>query len=167
MEGIGVILLIFFAIASSINKKAMKRMKDAKGGQVKTDKPAPESPFRKAIRQLQEAADLAMGQEPAKQPMPPSRPNAARERIAEEERKMEPAFRGSVADRSEPAPLPLFAEEEKPSPRMAAPQQPSAPAQRLPLMGASGLVQAVIAQEILNRPRSARWPYNSGKRSGA
>ncbi|MGI6687196.1 MAG: hypothetical protein ACOX6Y_02330 [Christensenellales bacterium] len=59
MEGIGVILLIIFAIASKLNKQAMKQAKKAKGGQV--NQPAPKSSLEKAIRQLQEAAEKTAG----------------------------------------------------------------------------------------------------------
>lgn len=158
MEGIGVILLIIFAIASKLNKQAMKQAKKAKGGQV--NQPAPKSSLEKAIRQLQEAAEKTAGQE-AHKPAAKARPKADREKEREDRKGLEPAFRGSIAERPVPMPSPLHAEKEEPSLRAATSQPLSQPSRqvRLPFISASGLVQAVIAQEILNRPRSVRRPY--------
>lgn len=170
MEGIGFILLIIFAIASKLNKQAMKKQaKKGKGGQV--NQPAPKSSLEKAIRQIQEAAEkTAMGQE-APKPAAKARPKVDREKGKEDRKGLEPVFRGSIAERPVPMPSPLHAEKEALSLRAATSQPLSQPSRqaRLPFMNADGLVQAVIAQEILNRPRSVRRPYRpdiSGNRPG-
>ena len=162
MEGIGVVLLIIFAIASSINKRMIRSSQQKKrSGTGKTTQTAPEGAFQRTIRQFREAADELMGQEkPA--PEPPSKPAPPIEVFEDEHRgDVEPFFRGSVGGAPEPAPP----SSKSPVPR-GEPVPVPVPGTRaaLPWMNPNGLVQAVIAQEILTRPRTAKRSWQARRR---
>ncbi len=75
MEGIGIVLIILLAIASSINKRIARQRQANQQKPPQTDKPAkPEGAFQQAMRQFQEAMDMATGKQPEKKTPEKSRP---------------------------------------------------------------------------------------------
>lgn len=164
MRGIGIILIIIFAVASILNKRAAQvRQAARKPGPAAGKKQEPKGLFRQAMRQFEEAMEKAAGTEPGKKPAP-AQNNAAPPAPETEafDRWEEPDFRGSMAAKE------TAFDRGEGRPRAAAPQiqgrEPKrlpadeAPGGILPRMQANSLVQAVVTHEILTRPRSAWRP---------
>ncbi len=157
MRGIGVILIIIFAIASALNKRAMRRAGQTAGKSGPGKGQKFETPLKKAMRQFQEAVEQAARVETEKKPVPVKKAPPAPDKAAEEAMAAEPVFRGSIETGEQTPP-------ERPAavsrPGEAAPP-PAAARQMggiLPQLSAGSLVQAVVTHEILTRPRSAWQP---------
>lgn len=179
MEGIGIVLIILLAIASSINKRIARQRQANQQKPPQTDKPAkPEGAFQQAMRQFQEAMDMATGKQPEKK-TPEKKSRAFSDIMQVPEHPGEPDFRGSMK-KTEEAPFetmashwpeaemtPLGRAEERNGVEPA--PQALASGSVLPQLPRNSLVQALVTHEILTRPRSA-WRRKStylNRRSGA
>ena len=171
MEGIGVILIIIFAIASSLNRRALKNREAAKKqAPAQGQRREVSSPFQQAMRQFQEAVEKAAGIEPAKKPEPAKAKqwDEKADKQWESEQAAEPDFRGSISMDFQP--FEQRPELVRPVVRKPATQtKPKGTAAGpsggiLPRMAPNSLVQAVVTHEILTRPRTAWQPRREATR---
>ncbi|MDD4080917.1 MAG: hypothetical protein PHP02_05855 [Eubacteriales bacterium] len=183
---IGVLLILFFAVASMANRRAQRQQ--ATEGREKSghSKPEPSGPFQQFARQLQESMERAAGIEPdetaktAWAEAPKAKESAAVKAI-------EQGFRDSIPDTTDafqerhahkgsiPETDDAFHKTRDSRPERVkrqdykeAARTPQTEAHRIiPHMAPNSLVQAMVTREILARPRSAWRPQRESAQGRA
>ncbi|NLO13066.1 MAG: hypothetical protein GX124_02965 [Clostridiales bacterium] len=176
MIEIGVLLVIFFAVASMANRRAQQKQAAETRGKNEQSRPRPAGPFQQAVRQLQESMERAAGIEPGENGKPtqaeaqkvnkntaagvsPKEWESGSRRL--ETPYQEQAFRGSLAVAEDALGKSLEGRPgraERAAPEATGRTLTKSP-RIIPPMTRSSLVQAVVMQEVLNRPRSA-WQHH-------
>lgn len=174
MLEIGIILIIFLAVASAANRKAQRQQQENQGERTE-GRARPAGPLQQTMRQLQESMERAVGipQPPAS--APETKAPKARESVAAQDfdtgfwgsmQATEDSFHDRVFQGSPQAEGELGSavhKGQKPLPKAEGGAAQKAPG-IIPRMAPSSLVQAVVTHEILTRPRSAWRPRREAVR---
>lgn len=181
MFEIGFLLIIFFAVASVVNRRAQQKQAAESQSKKNQSRPVPAGPFQQVVRQLQESIEWAAGiapDEAAKRVQAESAKAKESETAGSPSRNLgsssrgletpfaEQAFRGSMAAAEDAL---RSSEEGRPGRTRRASLAPALkPSTKafpvIPPITRSTLIQAVVMQEILARPGSARRPRRENSR---
>ena len=177
MLEIGIILIIFLAVASGANRKAQRQQQENQGDKNQ-GRARSAGPLQQAMRQLQESMERTVGAPQTPAIAPETKAPKARESLAASD--FDPGFWGSMqatedsfhdrvfqgAPQAEGELSRAVHKGQKPLPKA----EDGADHETLgviPRMTPSSLVQAVVTHEILTRPRSAWRPRREAVRARA